>query len=215
MPKRRHGRVRAEGVTSQLRFLGTAKAGHAVENLSLGGAFVRGADALPVGSKLTLELGHPGLKVPLRLQGRVVSMVRKGEAAGRQAAGLGIAFEPYADETMARLRQLLLLLAPGEALLDGDALDLPEFSRAATQPQFVAVPAPPPSARRTGTAESAPVIHGTAVPSANPRLAEELARAQKELATAAARVKWLEAENQNLKDDLAKVRRALFQLRHG
>jgi hypothetical protein len=215
MPKRRHGRVRAAGVTTRLRFGGMARIGHVVENLSLGGAFVRGAEGLPVGSKLTLELGHAGLDAPVRLHGRVVSLVRPGDGTPRHAPGLGIAFEPYPDDVLAQLRELLMVLAPGEALLDGDAANEPDFPRAATQPEFPRV-APPPPSRRSDLAErDAPVIVGTAITSqAESRLAAELVRAQKDLTAAAARVKWLENENEGLRDDLAKVRRALFQLRH-
>lgn len=215
MPKRRHGRVRAAGVTTRLRFGGTARVGHVVENLSLGGAFVRGAEGLPVGSKLTLELGHAGLDAPVRLHGRVVSLVRPGDGTPRHPPGLGIAFEPYPEDILAKLRELLMVLAPGEALLDGDAPNDPDFPRAATQPEFPRMPAPPAVRHLDAAERDEPVIVGTAIASlAEHRLAAELARAQKELTAAATRVKWLEGENEGLRDDLAKVRRALFQLRH-
>jgi two-component system chemotaxis response regulator CheY len=67
--------------------------GDYTENLSSGGTFVATNRELPVGTKVQLVLGFPGLLEPIRLEG-IVKWTRGAEAGG--SAGAGIAFEPGA-----------------------------------------------------------------------------------------------------------------------
>jgi len=109
MFKRQHGRVR----------------GLVIENLSMGGAFVRTSEPLPVGTPVELELVRPGLKKAIHLVGSVVS---QGQG---NPPGMAIAFEPYDRELGWRLHALLQALAPGRGL-DGDVLSPQEAVSDAT-----------------------------------------------------------------------------------
>lgn len=231
--KRRHGRIRSAGISTQVVSGGVARPNLQVENLSSGGAFVRTLDLLPVGTKLSLELGGPGLKRPLRLPARVASLVKRDEASARRLPpGMGVAFEPLSDQAKAELAVLLDQLAPGRAVLDGDHV-APEFIN---QP-FRGGPPSAPTRQRNRTLEAfpalgsrrapppeddAPVVQGTMEPIiqatasrsfAETRLIQELAAALTELGAAEDKVKALTAENQKLKGELQLVRRALLQLR--
>lgn len=89
-------------------------AGLAVENLSMGGAFVRTARPLHEASPVGIVLVAPGRSRPIRLTGRVVSVARD------HGAGMGLCFDPYPQEIASALHALLMLHAPGPMVLDGD-----------------------------------------------------------------------------------------------
>lgn len=121
MHNRKHGRVRAKGVASHLRDGGQLITGLSVENLSRGGAFVRCATPMPLGTAVVLDLVRPGLKKMLQLTGRVVSIVDPESAATRNAvAGMGIQFDAYSAAVGERLTEMLVALGAGPSVLDAD-----------------------------------------------------------------------------------------------
>lgn len=122
MHQRRHGRVHAAGVVTRLRSLGLEQPGLIVENLSLGGAYVRSAQPLEVGVRVGLELRGPGLNRLLLIPGQVVSRVRRGEPRSwHEPEGMGIAFLSLGREDQTQLATLLERLSPHVRVLDGDA----------------------------------------------------------------------------------------------
>jgi hypothetical protein len=121
MHNRRHGRVRAKGVASHVREGSQLITGLAVENLSRGGAFVRCATPMAIGTVVMLDLVRPGLKRALQLTGRVVSVISAEEAPNRGGMpGMGIQFDPYSSGVGERLTEILLSLGAGPAVLDAD-----------------------------------------------------------------------------------------------
>jgi Tfp pilus assembly protein PilZ len=121
MHNRKHGRVRAKGVASHLRDGGQLITGLSVENLSRGGAFVRCATPMPIGTAVVLDLVRPGLKRMLQMTGRVVSIVDHESANARNAvAGMGIQFDPYSSAVGERLTEMLVALGAGASVLDAD-----------------------------------------------------------------------------------------------
>ena len=126
MHNRRHGRVRAQGVASHLRDGAQLITGLAVENLSRGGAFVRSAMPMAIGSPVVLDLVRPGLKRSLQFTGRVVSVVSSEQARERKgSAGMGIRFDPYSPALGERLTELLVALGAGPAVLEADPAESP------------------------------------------------------------------------------------------
>lgn len=228
--KRRHGRVRTPGMSTQLYAAGKVRPGLEVENLSLGGAFLRTNEVLAIGSRLGLVVSGPGLRQPLRLPGHVVSQVRLDESASRRLPpGMGIAFEPLPAEDQRQLGLLLQRLSPGAAVLEGDPTT-PRPSAGRRRPtgprggvffrtlepgETLSEPSPEELPVVTGQVDP-PVLHVSAsTPAAETRLARELASTREELtacrtqlAEARVLVQRLTAENLSLKAELAQARRA-------
>jgi hypothetical protein len=120
MQRRKHGRVRAHGVMGHLVTGEKLSLALPVDNLSLGGAFLRTAKPLRPGTAIEIDLGRPGLP-PIRLSARVVSAITPELAFHqRTIPGMGIAFAIDRPEDEERLRQLLSSLAPANSLLVGD-----------------------------------------------------------------------------------------------
>lgn len=120
MHRRQHGRVRTVGLTARLFAGGRLATSLPIENLSLGGAFLRTLVPIRVGTTVGLQLHCPGRPQPLSLAGKIVTGLRPDLAVLRGAAGLGVAFEPLSPEQSGWLRRLLLAYASGPALLEGD-----------------------------------------------------------------------------------------------
>lgn len=111
---RRHPRLRPKLLSSRVRVGGALHLGLAVENLSLGGAFVRCASSPPLRTHATVELLVPGQAQPLVLPGAVVFVVTPAQAvAGHRAAGFAIQFvDALAPRTRQGLERLLRGLDP-------------------------------------------------------------------------------------------------------
>ncbi len=122
--KRRFRRFPARGYVAHV-FGQRIDVGLGVENLSLGGVFVRCSAPMPVGTAVSVELLSQGKKPGLRVSGLVVGVVSPVEAhASGRVPGMGIEFDARHAEP---LRELLTHLASGSPL-DGD---LPEPPRIA------------------------------------------------------------------------------------
>ncbi len=91
---RRHTRVEAK-VAGHVR-TGDAAGAAEIENISVGGLFMKTNAPLPVGLALTIELASA--KDTVHLAGRVV---------GVTAQGVGVAFDVLAPDTEKKLRQLI------------------------------------------------------------------------------------------------------------
>ncbi len=106
--RRRHPRVRAQGIVAHLRGP-TGRHPCQVENISIGGLFVRTDQVLDVGTQLEVDLVRPGWKRGLSFFVRVTSRI--DPLAGRFARitpGMGLQFFGKMDETQ-RERLLTLL----------------------------------------------------------------------------------------------------------
>src|SRR5258706_8815504 len=121
--KRRHARVSGTGVAGHVRSHDRSVA-CSIDNLSVGGAFVRTAVPVQLGLAIMVDLVKPGLKKAVRVSGRVVAVVSAAEAAatGRHA-GMAVEFDPPDDETDARLQALLHALGlPDQPKSDGSVV---------------------------------------------------------------------------------------------
>ena len=106
--KRKHPRVQAEGVLSHLKAGDELALGMLVENISLGGLFVRTDQPLPRGTPLVLEVVRPGPQKAIKVAGRVVTTVLAEDARRRGLTpGMGIRFDPVSAEVLKRLEELI------------------------------------------------------------------------------------------------------------
>ena len=107
--QRRHARVKPKAMSSRVRVGGALHLGLAVENLSLGGAFVRCAQVPPLRSHATLEVMVPGVNQPLVLPGQVAFVLPAAEAAARKSPpGFAIEFvKPLPPHLQRGLEKLL------------------------------------------------------------------------------------------------------------
>jgi hypothetical protein len=105
---RRHRRVEAKGVAAHID--ADADDDFQIENISVGGLFIRTKTSMPIGMPVRVDLLKPGAKSGgvLALNGRVVSVVSDQEAARQDCApGVGIEFDAMSLETEKRLHALL------------------------------------------------------------------------------------------------------------
>lgn len=96
-------------MSSRVRVGGVLHLGLPVENLSLGGAFIRCAQSPPLHTHASLELGVPGVNQPLLLTGQVAFVVSAAEATRRKATpGFAIEFaKPLPPHVQKGLEHLL------------------------------------------------------------------------------------------------------------
>lgn len=127
--RRRHPRVRAQGIVAHLRGPAGRYPCH-VENISVGGLFVRTDRVLDVGTQLEIDLVRPGWKKGMTFFVRVTSRI--DPLAGRFARippGMGVQFFGRMDEEhRERLLHLLRELGAPEtppAALEPAGLELP------------------------------------------------------------------------------------------
>ncbi len=182
MQRRKHKRVRAQGVAGHLRTGADFLPGLSVENLSLGGAYVRTAQPMAPGTAVVLELVRPGLKKVIRVTGRVVTIVTGEEArATRRVPGMGVAFDPLDVDAQGRIKELLGVLAPDQPLLESDAH---------------ATFAPPETLRAVGAVEPG-------------RVTAQVRGVMNELGGQEQRLKQLERENEQLRRENAQLKSQL------
>ncbi|HTO97320.1 MAG TPA: PilZ domain-containing protein [Myxococcales bacterium] len=124
--RRRYPRVRAHGLAAHLRS-SRGRAQCVVENISLGGLFLRTDQLEDVGTSVSLLLVKPGWKKQLVLTARVTSRI---EALGQnwRVPGLGLQFTELDGDSHERLRSLLRQLgAPDsqpEVTLPDDSVEV-------------------------------------------------------------------------------------------
>lgn len=107
--QRRYRRVKPKAMSTRVRAAGTLHIGLPVENLSLGGAFIRCSLNPPMRSHTSIELAVPGLNRPLLLSGKVAYLVSSVEAMQRRVPpGFGIEFQkPLPPHVQKGLEHLL------------------------------------------------------------------------------------------------------------
>lgn len=123
-------------MSSRVRVAGALHIGLAVENLSLGGAFVRCAQTPPLKTHASLELTVPGVIQPLILHGKVAFTVSLADAQKKSVSpGFAIEFtQPVPHAARLGLERLLSTIDPNAVILVEPTEDtrtqtvsLPEF----------------------------------------------------------------------------------------
>ena len=111
--RRKHLRVKPKQLVTRVRAGEALHIGLGVENISMGGVFVRSSTPLKTGTVITLELMRPGATALLALPGKVTSSVSPAAAAQAQrSAGMGIAFDPLPPHLEKRLEGLIESIDP-------------------------------------------------------------------------------------------------------
>lgn len=106
--RRRHQRVKPKQLISRVQGGDALHIGLVVENISVGGAFVRCASPMRVGTRVKLELQRPGASTPITVSGVVASAVNPAQAAERKvSAGMGIAFDAMPPHVEARIESII------------------------------------------------------------------------------------------------------------
>jgi hypothetical protein len=189
-----------------------------VENISFGGAFLRGP-ILALGSVVNIQIARPGMKKVISLVGRVVAVVEPREAAERRLSpGVGIAFDDCAPDDRPRFLQLLRELGVDEsplAVTEGQG-SLPPIARAAAPARPPVTVAGPPVLSRTqpqASAPIAPVIAPSSVAAMTPargeeeqRLVLQIQKVFSELRAANAALAVKDAEIARLQSELDRLR---------
>jgi Tfp pilus assembly protein PilZ len=100
---RRHRRVGAKGVTAHIDADDCN-----IENISIGGLFIRTTSPMPIGMPVHVDLTKPGFPSSLQVSGRVVSVVTAAESERLDSPpGVGIEFDPLPLATEKQLHALL------------------------------------------------------------------------------------------------------------
>jgi Tfp pilus assembly protein PilZ len=100
---RRHRRVGAKGVTAQIDADDCN-----IENISVGGLFIRTTSPMPIGMPVRVDLTKPGFASSLQVSGRVVSVVTEAESERLDSPpGVGIEFDPLPHAAEKQLHALL------------------------------------------------------------------------------------------------------------
>jgi len=135
--RRRYRRVPLKQVSTRLSANGALHIGLAVENMSLGGCFVRSANLLKVGTEVKLEIHRPGASQNINLFGRVVS---NATSLAGHSQGMGIAFAPMPREVSQRIEGLVGSVDP---MAVRAIVHLPEARTDPALPALSRVPGPP------------------------------------------------------------------------
>lgn len=111
--RRRHPRVRPKQLATRIRSGDDLHIGLGIENISMGGIFVRCNTPMKVGRQVTLEVMRAGASQPLEIEGKVTSSVSMAAAAAaHRSAGMGISFGPLAPHIEQRLEGLIVSIDP-------------------------------------------------------------------------------------------------------
>jgi uncharacterized small protein (DUF1192 family) len=105
---RRHRRVEAKGVAAHID--AEADDDFQIENISVGGLFMRTTTPMPIGMPVRVDLLKPGARSGgvLSLTGRIVTVVSEREAERHDIApGVGVEFDVMPHETEKKLHTLL------------------------------------------------------------------------------------------------------------
>jgi Tfp pilus assembly protein PilZ len=106
---RRHRRVGAKGVTAHIDQEGPGSDDDCnIENISVGGLFIRTTSPMPIGMQVHVDLTKPGFSSSLQVSGRVVSVVSEADSERLDSPpGVGIEFDPMPIEREKQLHTLL------------------------------------------------------------------------------------------------------------
>lgn len=111
--RRRHARVKPKQLASRLAAGSALHIGLPVDNISMGGLYVRCLQPLPPGTRVSLELTRPGSPRPIPVMGRVVSALSPQQAEGRHIApGMGIAFDELPPHIEVRIEGVVAVVDP-------------------------------------------------------------------------------------------------------
>jgi hypothetical protein len=102
--RRKHRRVKMRSISTRLSAGGAMQIGLAIEDMSLGGCFVRCSTPFKVGTEVSLEIHPAGTTSSIQVLGRVVSKATPG--VGRDS-GMGIAFFPLPRDVSQRIEALI------------------------------------------------------------------------------------------------------------
>jgi hypothetical protein len=106
--RRRHQRVKPKQLISRVQGGEALHIGLVVENISVGGAFVRCASPMRVGTRVKLELQRPGATTPILVNGVVTSTLNPAQAAERKVSpGMGVAFDAMPPHVEARIEGII------------------------------------------------------------------------------------------------------------
>ena len=120
--RRRHQRVKPKQLVGRVQGGEALHIGLVVENISVGGAFVRCASPMRVATRVKLELYRPGAASPIQVNGVVASTVTPSEAAARKVSpGMGIAFDAMPPHVEARIEGIIGATNPAALKVDLDA----------------------------------------------------------------------------------------------
>jgi Tfp pilus assembly protein PilZ len=205
--RRRYPRVRAQGLAAHLR---SDRGGVqcVVENISLGGLFLRTDRLEEVGRNVSLLLVKPGWKKQLTLTARVTSRIDALAGQGRRVPGLGLQFTDVDGDCHERLRSLLRQLGAPEAQPE---ITLPDDS---VEVELRALDPEMPAAKKSGVrpeaAEKNPPENAS---QENARLRIQLRGLAMQLSDAQQLIVNRDAEIERLRDQLelakAELQRAL------
>ena len=127
MKHRRHRRVGAKGVSAQIDADDCN-----IENVSVGGLFLRATTPLPVGMPVRVELSRGALDTPLVVTGRVATGVTAADAKKHDCVpGFGVELDPLSGDTQRRYFALLRTLGLTD-LADPSPVDGGDLFGAAT-----------------------------------------------------------------------------------
>jgi Tfp pilus assembly protein PilZ len=110
--RRQSDRVEAPRVLLRIASLERLRQ-HYLKDLSEGGAFIRIANPMPVGSALLVDIEWPGVEESLRLAAKVIRVIKPNEAAPGQAVGMGVKFDGADPAMLGRLKKLCEQYQPG------------------------------------------------------------------------------------------------------
>jgi Tfp pilus assembly protein PilZ len=201
--RRRYPRVRAQGLAAHLR---SDRGGVqcVVENISLGGLFLRTDRLEEVGTNVSLLLVKPGWKKQLTLTARVTSRVDAIVGQARRVPGLGLQFTDVDGDCHERLRALLRQLGAPEAqpevTLPDNSVEV-ELRALDPQPAAAKKPAPRPDGAEKKPAEN--------IGQENARLRIQLRGLAMQLSDAQQLIVSRDAEIERLREQLELAKAAL------
>ncbi len=197
--RRRHPRVRPRQLATRVRSGDDLHIGLGIENISMGGIFVRCNTPMKVGRAVTLEVLRAGASQPLEIEGTVTSSVSMAAAAAsHRSAGMGISFDPLPPHVEQRLEGLIVSIDPS-------AMKVPAAKRVVKAPAIQEgtelTPAYVPPSSFAASKTFVPVKKAPAV-----------SDLERELDERNQRIADLELENQQLKAEIKKLQRRLLNL---
>jgi hypothetical protein len=135
--RRRFMRVHPSVLATRVATRDVHQIGILVENIGLGGAYLRTDKPLPVGEPLDLELARPGHEALVRLTGRVVSTVKQDRAVELdRPPGMGVSFGTLDERTRESLRALIRSFVPENVPLELKEPAPIKVTRAEPEPVF-------------------------------------------------------------------------------
>lgn len=193
--RRRFPRVRPKQLATRVRSGDDLHIGLGIENISMGGIFVRCNTPLKVGRAVTLEILRVGTSQPLIIEGKVTSSLSMAAAAqAHRAAGMGISFDRLPPHTEQRLEGLIVSIDPS-------AMGLPASKKVAKAPALeertAPIPAHQPSRPAVGSKTFVPGVGRR-----DPELAPTVDQLLRDIADRDEQIHELELENKKLRQRL-------------